>query len=91
MSKKMQRTIKKWRKTGVREPIYLGDAAVFMWPGTDLTHAVNNHYLVTWRRTWVKGKAIDEFECSCPGIWYSGDRDTCPHVRDLAQQIQEAI
>lgn len=83
MKSKARRAINKWVKTYVKEPVYLAEGQVFLWPSsTDGAH------LVAWyTRTTPKGNSYEEFACSCLGFFYN-QKDECKHIKELKIQIE---
>lgn len=86
MTSKTRRTINKWVKTNVREPVYIAEGQVFVFPASRMGDA--EHYLVTWMHRQTPKRVFEEFACSCRGFFYSQD-DECKHIKELKRQIAE--
>jgi hypothetical protein len=84
MKSKARREIDKWVKNNVKNPVYLAEGQVFLWPSS-LPNGPT-HYLVTWMYRQTPKRVFEEFACSCKGFYFS-ERDQCRHIRELREQI----
>lgn len=87
MKSKARREIEKWVKTEVRNPVYIGEGQVFLWPsGSPKLRDAPTHYLVVWIHRQTPKRVFEEFACACRGFFLS-ERDNCRHIRELKEQI----
>lgn len=86
MKSKARKHIEHWhqQKLPEREPVYIGQGFVFLWPSSGYTRDNSQHHVVAWM---VK-EGGEEFVCACRGFYYDGN-DECPHIEDLRKQIHE--
>lgn len=87
MKSKTRRTIEKWVKTNVKEPVYIAEGLVFLYPASSVGV---DHYLVTWMQRQTPKRVFEEFACSCRGF-YNSESDDCKHIKDLKRQIGEGL
>lgn len=89
MKSKARREIEKWVKTNVRNPVYIGEGQVFLWPSGFQRHEnYPQHYLVVWMQRQTPKAIYNEFACACRGYFLSQE-DECRHIRELKTQIHE--
>ena len=84
---KARRTIKRWVKTNVKEPVYLAEGQVFLFPSD--SRGSNEHHLVVWMQRQTPKRVFIEFACSCRGFYFS-ENDTCRHIKQLQEEIEAA-
>lgn len=87
MTSKARTQIERWHKQQLpdREPMYIGQGFVFLWPSGGYSRDNSQHHLVVWM---VKDDQREEFVCACRGFYYD-ENDECPHISDLRKQIHE--
>ena len=84
MKSKVRRHIDRWVKQALkdRQPIYITEAQVFMWPSSSDLDTM--HVVVAW----TEKEGIERFMCSCKGF-YMNEEDACRHTRELQKQLEE--
>lgn len=86
MKSKARRVIGHWFEGRSRDPFYVAEGQVFMFPsdsGDSSHHIVARVQRDTPKNTYV------EWVCSCKG-WFHNDFDDCRHVRALKAQFIKA-
>jgi len=86
MKSKARRVIEKWvpQKYADREPTYLGEGYIFVFPGGEQPMYTVCRYERTFRN-----KYYIEWVCSCKGFFYS-ETDECRHVARLKEEWEAA-
>lgn len=89
--KAIHETLEKWARTPFykKAPTYIGEWMMFLWPSR-----TKPHNLVGYRLVRVRGRDVFHFICSCEAFGFTPPNtrlngDECPHVRELAIQLQE--